>query len=428
MRVDEVVRAAAAGLGCALVLSGAVSAQEYDRGRNVSVLERERKDYDAIGVHAGGFSIFPRLDTRVVYSSNVFAAATNEVSDHYVALTPTVEARSNWNRHQLQAEGGLRLKRYADRSSENQDGWFLRTNGRLDIHGDSYATALLQRERLYEERGEPDASGLAAEPLPIDAWQANLRGVGQFNRLRLGAGVVYRDLDFQNVPRIGGGVFGTAGRDRNSRTYDVKAEWAISPDTAVFGQLVYADIDYGQGRLLDTSGVLVAPDRDSKETGVLLGANFDLSALVRGEVGAGYVRRKYQEPTFRDVSGLSVKGMVEYFPTQLTTVTANARRTVEDSIQTNASGFFATGAGVRVDHEFRRNILLNAAADYETQEYDGIDRTDKVTTLSAGATYLVNRTVGVNASVGRVSRDSSGAQQFRSYDELRASIGVILQR
>ena len=427
MRFNEGVYAVAAGIGCAVLMFGSVSAQEYDRGRNVSVLERERKDYDALGVHVGSFSVFPKLDARLVYSSNVFADETNEQSDQYLAFNPNVEARSNWSRHQLQADVGLRLRRYADNTGEDQDGWYARTTGRLDIFGSSYATAMVEAERLYEERGSSDFPGGAAEPLPIDAVGFNLRGVGQFSRMRLSVGGAYRELDFDNVPLVFNPTFplltilDTSGRDREITTLDTKAEWAVSPDTAVFGQVQYIQTNYRRD---------AAPfqNRDSEETGVTVGANFDLSALIRGEIGAGYLRRSYDDPAFGDVSGLSFQGVVEYFPTQMTTLTLNVRRSVEDSVLVGTSGYFLTGAGLRVDHEFRRNILLNAVVDYEDQSFDSIDRSDQITSFSAGGTYLLNRTVGLNANIGYVNHDSSGLARYRSFDETRASIGIILQR
>lgn len=420
MRRKMVSRAAVTALGVAALHAVPAAAQDYDRGRNVSVLERERQDYDAIGINVGGFSLFPRLDARTVYSSNVFASETNEQSDVFLALDPTLEARSNWGRHQLQADAGLRLRRYTDFDSENQDGWFARALGRLDIHGESYATGLLEAERTYEERGAEDFPGAAAEPLPIDIWGAALRGVAQFNRARLSGGVHYRELDFENVPAIGGGTLDTSGRDRNTTTVDVKGEWGVSPDTAAFAQLTFTDIDYWE------EGLLFGPSQDSEETQVLVGANFDLTALMRGEVGIGFVNREYA--SFGEVEGFAMRGTVEYFPTQLTTLTGTLRRSVEDSAYQGAGGYFATGGSLRVDHEFRRNILLMGFADYEQQDFSQVDRTDEVFTISAGITYLLNRSVGLNANIGHTERESEGADRFRSFSETRASIGVVLQR
>jgi hypothetical protein len=427
MRFNEGVCAVAAGVGCAVLAFGSASAQDYDRGRNVSVLERERKDYDASGIHVGSFSVFPKIEAQVVYSSNVFADDTNKQSDYYYGFDPTIEARSNWNRHQLQAEAGLKLRRYSDFSSEDQNGWFARANGRLDVFGTSYLKAGLDAERSYEERGGADFPGGAAKPLPYDTVGGALHAVGQFNRLRLTAGGEYHDIDYKNVPLVFDPAnptlttLDTSGRDRKIASYDVMGEWAISPDTALFGKVAYVVTNFNNAHPPFS-------EPDSDETTVSVGANFDLSALLRGEIGAGYVKRKYDDPAFGDVSGLSLKGQVEWFPTQVTTVTFNAHRSVQDSVLADSSGYFETAGGVRVDHELRRNILVNALVDYENDDFNEIDRTDKVWSVSAGGTYLLNRIVGINANLGYINRDSSGLNRYRSYDETRASIGIILQR
>jgi hypothetical protein len=147
---------------------------------------------------------------------------------------------------------------------------------------------------------------------------------------------------------------------------------------------------------------------------------------MRGEVGLGYVSRDYVSSSA--VEGFAMRGTVEYFPTQLTTITGTLRRSVEDSVFQSSSGYFATGGSLRVDHELRRNILLMAFADYEHQDFSDVDRTDKVYTISAGLTYLLNRTVGLNANIGHTERQSDGVDRLRSYSETRGSIGVVLQR
>lgn len=423
MRAFQLKTALLTSVGAAMLLAGAAQAQDYNRSRNVSVLERQRDDYDALGVRAGGFTLFPRLETRAVYSSNVYATDVNEQSDVFLAIEPSVEARSNWGRHQLNADAGLRVRKYNDITTDDQTGWFTRAQGRLDVHGESYFTGLVEAERLYEDRGAADFPGAAAKPLPIDLLGASLRGVAQLNRVRLSAGAGIRELDFDNVPTISGGVLDTRGRDRTQATGDIKVEWAISPDSAAFVQVAQTSIDYKAAL-----GVIGA-QRDSEETQVLAGANFDLAALLRGEVGVGYVTREYD--AFGSVDGLAIRGKIEYFPTRLTNLTLTMSRSVEDSQSfggVGAGGYFVTAGGVRIDHELQRNILLNAQANYETQEFSGVDREDKVYSVSVGGTYLVNRTVGLNANLGHIARNSEGLNRYRDFDETRASIGVVLQR
>ena len=34
----------------------------YDRGANVSVRQRPRPEYDALGIHTGGFMVYPKMN------------------------------------------------------------------------------------------------------------------------------------------------------------------------------------------------------------------------------------------------------------------------------------------------------------------------------------------------------------------------------
>ena len=51
------------------------SAQDalFKRGENVGVLERPRPGYEALGIRAGGFIVYPSLTLRAEYDDNLFA-------------------------------------------------------------------------------------------------------------------------------------------------------------------------------------------------------------------------------------------------------------------------------------------------------------------------------------------------------------------
>ncbi len=123
-----------------------------------------------------------------------------------------------------------------------------------------------------------------------------------------------------------------------------------------------------------------------------------------------------------------MNGSVEYFPTELTTITLRARRDVQDSVVRGAGGYVYTGGSARIDHELLRNLLIKASAEYAHEQYKNFDRSDNVTTLSGGGTYFVNHTVGLSATATWLRRDSSGAAAGRSFDDTRLMFSVVLQR
>ena len=46
---------------------------DFDRGQNVAVLDRPRPDYQAMGIHAGGFMVYPSMAVAAAYDDNVYA-------------------------------------------------------------------------------------------------------------------------------------------------------------------------------------------------------------------------------------------------------------------------------------------------------------------------------------------------------------------
>lgn len=395
---------------------------DYNRGRNVSVLQRERPDYQAIGLHEGGFTIFPRIDAGAEYTSNVFKTENNTKSDVYAVVDPSLQALSNWGRHQLRGEIGLRIREFASQTSENELGWYVSGAGRLDVHGESYLTANADIEHTYLRREDEDFPLLAAKPLPFTIYKLAGRGVFQANRLRTSAGVSIRADRYDDVPATTGGRVDDSGRDLTTVVGDIRGDYALTPDKALFLQGFITNDNYRR------DGGVFGPSRDSNEYKILGGASFDVSALLRGEIGVGYFKREYDSASFGTVSGLALNGSIEYFPTQLTTLTLKLRRDAENSILQNAGGYIYTGGSIRVDHELLRNLLLKGSVEYAKEDFEGIDRRDSVWTLTGGGTYFVNHTVGISATAMWIKRDSTGANALRSFDDARLTFAIVLQR
>ena len=125
---------------------------------------------------------------------------------------------------------------------------------------------------------------------------------------------------------------------------------------------------------------------------------------------------------------MSADARIEYFPTQLTTVTGDLQRLVQDSASLDGSpGYFANIISVRVDHELLRNFIVSATARGEYDDYKVINREDKIGEFGVGGRYLFTREVGVQADFSYVKRDSSGAFNV-SLDDARFLLTAILRK
>ena len=379
--------------------------QYYGRGKNVSVLERDRPDYQALGLHAGGFTVFPQVAIAEVYNDNVFASRTDAKADTYTSFDPIVLAKSNWGRHALYASAGLHAREYSTYHSENEAGWFARTDARVDVYGQSFLNFGGSVEKVFEERGSTNFVFTAAKPVPIHTQSVYGKAIYAQDRIRAIIDTGYQNFHYENVPAFNGTTVDESSRNFDVWRVDGRTDYALSPDTAVFGSIGYSQGHYRVGTIVGST----KDRRDFDQVRALVGANFDLTALLRGEVGVGYVKRSYKSSAFQSLSGPAIAAKFEYFPTQLLTLTATADRSPQDAAFINSGGYFRNAATLAADYELRRNIILGSAVGYEQDKFQGIDRSDRIWNVSGQARYFFNRHVGLSAQVSYADRSTSGS-------------------
>lgn len=410
-----------AGLMAAMPLAAQAQTSNFARDRNTSVLERPRPDFEAAGVRAGAFMVYPRLSAELEVNDNIFAEATGEDDDTVYRIKPQVAVQSNWSRHQVGANARASFNRYADFGNEDTDEYGAGLNARLDVARSTRVTGGIDVSRNTEPRTSPNTPFSASSPVEFDQARGNLDLSHEFNRLRLTLGATVNDLNYKNTTTTGGAFLLQDDRDRVTTTQSIKAEYAVSPATAVFVSAIANQRDY------DLNTPLAAFNRDSDGYDVTVGVNFDAAALVRGEIELGYLSQSYDSAAFQDIEGLAARARVEWFPTELTTVTFSGSQSVEESTAPGSGGYTSANVGAMVDHELLRNVLLKGGLTFNRDDYEGVDREDKRVIGVLSAAYLVNRRVGLSLAYNYYDQDSSGAASTLDYSVQKITAGVTLQ-
>ena len=99
------------------------SALAYDSNDDSDVTrERQVSDYAQQGVHAGTFTILPKLGFGNQYMSNIYYRdkTLGGIKDSYIAhFKPGVQVNSNWNRHALNFKLDTDLALFATQPNNN---------------------------------------------------------------------------------------------------------------------------------------------------------------------------------------------------------------------------------------------------------------------------------------------------------------------
>jgi hypothetical protein len=414
------------------VMGVAAADSLFVRDRNVSVLERERPEYAAAGIRAGQFIVKPKLELGLGYTSNAFAVSDvpasfgldrfEDESDVFVLVRPSVHAESLWSRHGI--SGGAYAEIYNNREFDTETvtnaGVYL--NGQLDVSRTKALFGGVSYDLLHETRRVNNQSFLFEEPIEYTRAKAYLGGRMEQGRMRYRGRIDLASYDFDDVELVTFENFDViANPDQDFRDRDVtellgQVGFSVNPDVNVFFRGTYNFQDYD--RDTDNQG----RNRDSEGWTLAAGTEFDISRLSRGEVALGYFEQTYEDDAFDRLNGLMVDAKVQWFPTELTTVSLTGTRRTDESAAFLAGGYVTTEAILRVDHELRRNALLYAFVGAGREDYDGnlvgpdgqiltdaegdpIDQTVERWGGGLGGTYYFNRNVSANLGYTYESQD-----------------------
>ncbi len=244
----------------------------------------------------------------------------------------------------------------------------------------------------------------------------------RLGKISLRAGARQTITDFQDV--LGSaGFINNDDRDRIRFRYRLRAGFEVRPDLDTFLQTEIDRRDYYIKP--DDDGV----NRDSKEFRVAAGIQGALTGSTYAEVLGGYTKRDYDDRQLPDNDMPWFEGRVVWNPSGLTTFTFSGLRSFDETTIDLAAEATSTRVGLRVDHELRRNLLLHVDSFFETNKYDGIDRSDDNYGIGLGARYLVNRNLQIAIEARQRDRDSTARDKANiAFTDNRIMLSVRAHR
>ena len=398
---------------------------DYDRGQNVSVVDRPRPDYQAMGIHAGGFMVYPSMAVSATYDDNIYAlpagfpiptGLSGPRGDEIYTIAPQVNFKSTWSRDSLAGYARVSQDIYGDHSNEDATQYGAGLSGRVDLGSTTTVSAGVDYGHYTSPRGAA-TTGVTVKRVQFDFTALNAEIAHEFNRVRISGRYDHQIYGYQNGESVSGGV---VQETLFNHTVDIgtgKAEYAISPDTALFVEAAFNQRRYSDSPIFN---------QDSHGYDFGGGVNFDISHLIRGEIQVGYLDQTYHANS-GDVKGLSTRTKVQWFPSELTTATLTVLRTVNDSLIIGSAGYLSTTATAQVDHELLRNVIISGNILSAEDQYQGLSRTDDRWGGGVTANWLLNRHIGLTLGYAYTDVDSTGANRGSSFKDNRVSISTQLQ-
>lgn len=368
----------------------------FDQSMGVTVLARPRPLYDDLGVRLGSFKIRGGIDERLGYDTNIVGTPRG-ISSPYTETNPTISAESDWSRNRLAGSVGIDRFDYfsAPRQSHTDynaavgGGWTILRNvldvGYAHVHGHEFGI---------------DAGAVAFDaPLAYDIDIIRSAYTLDLGRVRITPNIDYRLVQYGNAD-IGGLSVSQRYRDRTVLSGGVTGRYMLTDERSLILVVQGVESHY-------LHPLLGAPSRNSQSAVVLPGIDYQATGPWRYRLLLGGEVRSFQAPQYGTRFSPVFEASVIYTPTELTTITATVRRAIEDPTTEETSGYTYTGVNLVVDHELRRNVLLQASAGFRSVDYFQSLGSARAYTFGAGATWLLDNHLAAFVKYNFTRQDAS---------------------
>jgi len=384
---------------------------------NVAVLDRPHPEWDPIGVRAGQFIAWPSLSAQVARSDNIFASRTGAQADAIFTIVPRLMLKSDWNQNAVYLRGEGALQRYASHSDQDSEQFSVGVGGGLNVRHDLTVFADASYARELIPRTSDAYARISLTPLLYNQTLARVRAEKKFNRLKISLRGQFEDYQYLGGETTKGGPLDESFRNRRSFAGEFRADYGLSGAVSLYAEetVVRESLD--------------SIFRDQFQTQSLAGVNFEITRLITAEVGAGYLTSAYGgSPSPPGVGNFTERLKIQYFPTQLITVTLTGQQADVASGIPTSPAYNSKSLALEVDYELLRNLIITGQVSPAWNKYQVIQRYDRDLNASLGATYKLNHGLNLGVNFSRTQRGSSGAGAGNTFAGDNVLFSITLQK
>ena len=390
----------------AFILPGiSVAQQYYDPGLLQKTIDRKPVDFQPPGARLGSFNLHAGAELTYENNDNIFYLNKLEVDDSIFHVRPWANLNSDWSRHALNLSFFADIAKYNDWGSEDYEDWVASLDGRVDVRRGSNFNYKASYMQLHEDRSSPDSGGIKPNEFTLSGFDVGYQHT--FNRLSAALNYDRAATDYDNNISFTGDILDNQDRDRTRDALTLRLDYEMSGQRGVFFSVAGNNIDYDQK--FDRAGF----ERSSDGYNVRGGVSWDMTGVLVGDLYLEYIDQEYDDTRFEDVNGWGIGANLDWTPTELTNVSILVRNGPQETIQVGSSGYYSSLYSARIQHELRRNWLLNARVSYTDNDYgfNGNSTTSltdtQVTRAGLGVSYLFNRNFYLSGGYMYESQDAN---------------------
>lgn len=375
--------------------------------------------YEPIGVRVGTFILRPSITQGIGFERTKSGATTTSRTYSQTGFRGSLT--SDWSRHQLtiDAEGVYQRNISGTGETEPQ----ARVNGdlRLDLSDNTIAHITGGYAFERESSTDPNAVSGASAQSGVQTLTGGASVTRDFGLIRgtLGADVQRRIYGAATLAN--GSKEDHSDRNYTEGTLTGRIGYELSP-----ALIPYLEASVGRAIYDKKQDILLQYDRSASILGARAGVEIDLGEKLRGDLGAGYKRAKFDDSRLAALEGLTVDGAVQWSPQRGTDLRLGLRTDLEPSSTSGESGYVSYGTTADLTHELRDNLVARLSAAYTLRDFSTSGTANQnIYLVGAGLTWNINRWLAMTGDVSYEVTRQSGASDTGI---TRAGIGLVLRR
>jgi len=383
----------------------------------------ELDPYVPIGMKLGSFLLFTEAEVGTILTDNVLGTKTDPHPAHAFEFAPNVRLESNWSRHFFSAEFDADRSWYDNFSVEDDETYYARLNGRLDVTHRTHANLELGKSQTQEGRNSISLTDIAGTQTNVQEEHITAGADHTFNRLTIEAEGRASSYDYSDFggpfdPTVQSGVPTVDVRDYREDELRLRGTYAFNSAIGVFTEGTLIRDKYKQP--IDVNGLR----RDSSGYTIQSGLDLSLANRLSGEIGIGWGAQQSVDDKVAPIEGFLVNADLIWLPTPLTMMEFISRSEVSTSTLTDSLGAIDHFYQLSLQHAFWQYLVVGGFVSYEIADYAGSDQVDQRLKEGASAEYYFNPTMSVYARYEHTDFFSTDAASDFLENELRIGMRI----
>ncbi|WP_339685730.1 outer membrane beta-barrel protein [uncultured Pseudoalteromonas sp.] len=359
-----------------------------------------------------GAEITPTLQTGISSNNNFFSTPTDESSRLVWSISPNIIALIEDGPDSYKLDLGTSSSFHNKDSVDN----FTQINIGAGVHKEFTSQHRVdvnaKADWLYEPRGSGLTEGLGNTVDELVKYQQNnilgrYEYGAQSSKAQVAFSAGFFSKQYQNFRDV------SQFRDYDKSLLGVTGYYNTQAATRTFLEVKQENYRYD---VLQANGI----SRDSNDVKVLLGMEWEATAVTSGTVKLGYQNKDFSSSQRENFSGLSWEAAVNWQPLSYSSVQLMTSRAAKDPL---VQGDYIKESvyGVKWTHSWSDYLSSLASLNYIDEQYTGdIGRKDKTKNARLGLNYIANNFGMVSTYIDFIDRDST--QNTIEFD--RVIVGV----